>query len=143
MTRDHPAFTKDDFALADEHMSQDSKMEMLKGVSVLEVCLLLAMRRLTEVYDGQPFNFEMIYKEYVKFATNRAFMSFDKEIALRAFDNLLLVQFVCPAEGCSAQVPKEYRLMNLMIEPAQIMKLVDTYPGLPVEVKQWSASLIA
>ena len=31
------------------------------GVSILELCLIIAMKHLTDVYEGEPFNFEMVY----------------------------------------------------------------------------------
>ena len=35
---------------------------MLHGVSVLELCLVIAMNHIVEINDGEPFNFEMVYK---------------------------------------------------------------------------------
>lgn len=35
---------------------------MLHGVSVLELCLVIAMKHIVEINDGEPFNFEMVYK---------------------------------------------------------------------------------
>lgn len=34
---------------------------LFSGVSVLELTLVLSMKHLNEVYDGEPFNFEMVY----------------------------------------------------------------------------------
>ena len=34
---------------------------LILGLSILELCLVIAMKHLTEIYDGEPFNFEMIY----------------------------------------------------------------------------------
>jgi len=34
----------------------------LAGVSVLELCLIIAMKHLTTLHEGEPFNFEMVYK---------------------------------------------------------------------------------
>ena len=31
------------------------------GVSVLELCLIIAMKHITDIYEGEPFNFEMVY----------------------------------------------------------------------------------
>ena len=33
-----------------------------EGVSVLEFCLIIAMKHLTTTFEGEPFNFEMVYK---------------------------------------------------------------------------------
>ena len=38
-----------------------SLMMSVAGVSILELCLIIAMKHLTEIYDGEPFNFEMVY----------------------------------------------------------------------------------
>ena len=29
---------------------------------MLELCLIIAMKHLTTIYEGEPFNFEMVYK---------------------------------------------------------------------------------
>ena len=29
---------------------------------MLELCLIIAMKHLTTLYEGDPFNFEMVYK---------------------------------------------------------------------------------
>lgn len=31
------------------------------GLSVLEICLIIAMKHLNDVYEGEPFNFQMVY----------------------------------------------------------------------------------
>jgi origin recognition complex subunit 4 len=45
----------------------DGKKQVLQGVSILELCLIIAMKRLIDRGDV-PFNFEMIYNEYKLFA---------------------------------------------------------------------------
>ena len=32
---------------------------------MLELCLIIAMKHLLTIYDGEPFNFEMVYKGMV------------------------------------------------------------------------------
>ena len=39
----------------------DLTCDYLVGVSVLQLCLIIAMRHLTDLYEGDPFNFEMVY----------------------------------------------------------------------------------
>ena len=34
---------------------------MLAGLSVLELCLLIAVSHLSDLTSGEPFNFEMVY----------------------------------------------------------------------------------
>ena len=31
------------------------------GISILELCLIIAMKHITDIYEGEPFNFEMVY----------------------------------------------------------------------------------
>lgn len=33
----------------------------LVGLSVLEFCLVIAMKHLNDIYEGEPFNFQMVY----------------------------------------------------------------------------------
>ena len=35
---------------------------VLSGISILELCLIIAMKHLTEIYEGEPFNFEMVLR---------------------------------------------------------------------------------
>ena len=39
----------------------DSVSAMLKGVSILELCLMVAMKHIVEMNGEDPFNFEMVY----------------------------------------------------------------------------------
>lgn len=142
MNKTHQTIEVEDLTSAYAAFSQDSKFLMLQGVSVLELCLILAMRRLNEVYDCEPFNFEMTYKEYLKFAANSSSMLFDKDIVMKAFEHLIALEFVQPAEGSNSKVPKGYRLMNFLLESSQVIDAVQKSHGIPTEVKQWSASLI-
>lgn len=36
-------------------------LSFLLGLSVLEICLIIAMKHLNDVYEGEPFNFQMVY----------------------------------------------------------------------------------
>ena len=39
----------------------ESVAAMLRGVSILELCLIIAMKRIVELNGDDPFNFEMVY----------------------------------------------------------------------------------
>jgi origin recognition complex subunit 4 len=43
-------------------MSLDTAKLAINGLSVLELCLLVAMSHLTEKLDDKPFNCEMVYQ---------------------------------------------------------------------------------
>lgn len=58
----------------------------------------------------------------------------------QAFEHLLALELVRPAEGSSNKTQKEYRLLTLQVEAAQIMEALQKYPSCPTELKQWGAS---
>lgn len=31
------------------------------GLSILELCLIIAMKHLNDIYEGEPFNFQMVH----------------------------------------------------------------------------------
>jgi origin recognition complex subunit 4 len=80
----HPHLTPSDFALSLSLLHRDSAAEMLAGLSVLELCLLIAVSHLSDLTSGEPFNFEMVYGEYKKFARRAQSMEvFSQPVALK------------------------------------------------------------
>lgn len=72
-----------------EDKMQDDKVSILCGLSVLEICLIIAMKHHTEIYDRDPFNFEMIYNRFNKFSCSSTTMQgMEKEVVLKAFEHL-------------------------------------------------------
>ncbi|RUS33554.1 origin recognition complex subunit 4 C-terminus-domain-containing protein [Jimgerdemannia flammicorona] len=61
-----PFWQLSDFYNAGMQQRADAKTELLKGVSILELCLIVAMKKLLE-RDCVTFNFEMVYDEYKEF----------------------------------------------------------------------------
>ncbi|KAG9477593.1 hypothetical protein GDO78_002795 [Eleutherodactylus coqui] len=57
----HPHLNAADFVEASRLRSLDSKANILHGLSVLEMCLVIAMKHLQDVYSGEPFNFQMVH----------------------------------------------------------------------------------
>lgn len=66
VTVHHPLLTAADLQEASRQHSTDSKANIVHGLSVLEICLIIAMKHLNEVYDGEPFNFQMVYNGITK-----------------------------------------------------------------------------
>ncbi|XP_076091500.1 origin recognition complex subunit 4-like [Mytilus galloprovincialis] len=140
-TRPFP--TPSDFVEAMKVTSTDSKSAMLHGISILELCLIIAMKHLTDIYDGEPFNFEMVYSEYAKFAQKRSSMQmYEKAVVLKAFEHLLALELVKSTDGSGTRIQKEYRLMSLLIHPSQITDALQKYPQCPTEVKQWASTSV-
>lgn len=140
----HPRVNTVDFLEAGKLLGTDSKSAMLHGVSVLQLCLIIAMKHLTDLYEGDPFNFEMVYNEYQKFVQRKAhsIQHFDKAVVLKAFEHLVALELVRVAEGSGTRIQKEYRAMTLLVTSTQLTDALNTYPTCPSELKQWAASPI-
>uniref|UniRef100_A0A3Q2U1W4 Origin recognition complex subunit 4 n=1 Tax=Fundulus heteroclitus TaxID=8078 RepID=A0A3Q2U1W4_FUNHE len=55
-----PTITAADFLDASRSCLADAKANMLHGLSILELCLIIAMKHLNDVYEGEPFNLQMV-----------------------------------------------------------------------------------
>ncbi|XP_059162417.1 origin recognition complex subunit 4-like [Physella acuta] len=143
----HPNITAGDFVTSFKMISNDTKSAMLHGISTLELCLIIAMKHLTEIYEGEPFNFEMVYSEYLKFARRKTGMQvYEKAVVMKAFEHLQVLEFIRPHSGGANtggfQILKEYKLMNLLVHPSQILDALQKYPGCPTEIKQWASQSV-
>ncbi|XP_064644257.1 origin recognition complex subunit 4-like isoform X2 [Lineus longissimus] len=144
LSAEHPYLEPANIKKAAKHLKQDSKTAMLHGISILELCLIIAMKHLNDIYHGEPFNFEMVYNEYQKFAQKRSSMQmFERAVVLKAFEHLLALEFVRPMDGGGSRMQKEYRLMTLLFDNAQINDALQKYHGCPTEIKQWAQSALA
>ncbi|KAF9437902.1 origin recognition complex subunit 4 [Entomortierella beljakovae] len=139
----------------------DNKTELLKGISLLELSLLIAIKHLVE-RETVSFNFEMVYDEYKDFmdtAVNRGVPSsslgvssggsitstesvslrlYKKPVALKAFEHLVEAELLRPADT-SGKGPKEYRMMRVMLESSQISDVVLKHRDCPTVVARWAA----
>ncbi|KAJ2743658.1 origin recognition complex subunit 4 [Coemansia sp. BCRC 34301] len=142
-----------------------AKMQVLSSVSLLELCLIISMKSLVQG-GSSKYNFEMVYNEYKTFmsrhllvvATGGAMKVYKKPVALKAFETLVELEIVRPvatsmaADGGgsygrndllagsaqAARAPKEYRMVQLMIEPGQVVELVLDRVDVPVVIRRWA-----
>ncbi|GFO48373.1 origin recognition complex subunit 4 [Plakobranchus ocellatus] len=139
----HPTISASDLITSFKLISTDTKSTMLHGVSILELAIIIAMKHLTDIYEGEPFNFEMVYSEYLKFARQRSGMQvYEKAIVMKAYEHLQTLELV-RSHGSGGTSQKEYKLMNLLVHPAQIMDALQKYPNCPTEMKQWASQSIS
>ncbi|OAQ35720.1 origin recognition complex, subunit 4 [Linnemannia elongata AG-77] len=142
----------------------DNKTELLKGTSLLELSLLIAIKHLVE-REVISFNFEMVYDEYKDFmdmAVVRGTMAssasslgmgsggsiassdgvslrlYKKAVALKAFEHLVEAELLRPADSYS-KGPKEYRMMRVMLDASQISDVVLKHRDCPTIVARWAA----
>ncbi|XP_051997439.1 origin recognition complex subunit 4 isoform X2 [Xyrauchen texanus] len=123
----------------------DSKANILHGLSILELCLIIAMKHLNDTYDGEPFNFQMVHNEFKKFIQRKSHSihKFEKPVVMKAFEHLVQLELVRPVDAGACKVQREYQLMRLMLDHGQVMEALQRYPQCPTDVKQWALSAFA
>ncbi|KAJ2771144.1 origin recognition complex subunit 4, partial [Coemansia nantahalensis] len=146
-----------------------AKAQTLASVSLLELCLIVAMQSLVRAGSGK-YNFEMVYNEYKTFmsrhmvavAAGGAMKIYKKPVALKAFETLVELEIVRPilasatTEGAAGgggthgrndllagtpagtRVSKEYRMVQLMLEPGQVTDLLAERVDVPVVIRRWA-----
>ncbi|XP_043930800.1 origin recognition complex subunit 4 [Protopterus annectens] len=122
--------------------SMDSKANLLHGLSVLEICLVIAMKHLNDIYEGEPFNFEMVHNEFQKFIQRKAqaIHNFEKPVIMKAFEHLQQLELIKPVDGPATRIQKEYQLTKLLLDSNQIMDGLQKYPHCPTDLRQWASS---
>ncbi|KAJ1952198.1 origin recognition complex subunit 4, partial [Dispira parvispora] len=164
---DHPFFTFTKAYTSIQKQLLDSKVELIKEISLLELCLIIAMKHLLD-QDMVKFNFEMVYNEYKAFMTSsrdviRSGMKhYKKGVALKAFEHLLTLELIRPAESvsgsfnetnlgasttavthaasarlASVHCPKEYTMVQLVLDVAQVEDAVRAYQDCPQAIRHW------
>eukprot|EP00731_Ephydatia_muelleri_P032304 Em0023g811a len=134
------------FLFAYSMVNQDSMSVMLRGVSILELCLVIAMKQLVKNTGAETFNFEMVYDEYRRFTNQVSSHSvefFSKPVAMKAFEHLISLEFVYPEDGGSSCIQREYQPVVLLLMDGQIEQAVLNYPNCPTDVVQWATNKIS
>lgn len=80
---------KDVTKLIDQLIGPEDTAKLVAGLSVLEICLLISIKHHCDIYDNEPFNFEIIFARFCKFAIKSTTMqNIEREMALKRFENL-------------------------------------------------------
>ncbi|XP_017378651.1 origin recognition complex subunit 4 isoform X2 [Cebus imitator] len=145
VTASHPFMTAVDLMEASQLCSMDSKANIVHGLSVLEICLIIAMKHLNDLYEEEPFNFQMVYNEFQKFVQRKAHSvyNFEKPVVMKAFEHLQQLELIKPVEKTSGNSQREYQLMKLLLDNTQIMNALQKYPNCPTDVRQWATSSLS
>lgn len=138
----HPKLTANDFQVAYSTSLEDSKSVTIQGLSVLELALVIAMMHLTEIYDGEPFNFEIIYNELSKFFRKKLGWGIEKPVVMKAFEHLIDLELVRACSESTTNVLKRFMLVRLLVDTNEIREAVGSYQNLPVQLKHWTESSI-
>ncbi|XP_066596316.1 origin recognition complex subunit 4-like [Prorops nasuta] len=141
LSEKHQSLEVNDFVEASKMFSRDDKVLMLEGLSVLEICLIIAMKHETEIYDGEPLNFESVFNRYIKFANeNSSIQSVQRPVIMKAFEHIKNLEILVPVTNTCSKVEKEYQCYKFLLTSEQVMDAVKSYPGLPTAVCQWTLS---
>ncbi|XP_076011336.1 origin recognition complex subunit 4 [Genypterus blacodes] len=137
-----PAIKAADLLEASRLCTADTNANMLHGLSILELCLIIAMKHLNDIYEGEPFNLQMVHNEFKKFLQRKShsLYNFEQPVIMKAFEHLQQLELIRPADGSGAKTQREYQLMRLMLDHSQIMAALQRYPQCPTDVKQWATS---
>ena len=122
--------------------SSNPLADQILDLPILELCLLIAIKHLSQIYDGEPFNFEMVYHEYVKFKRRKMpSLTDERSVVSKSWETLLLLELVQP-KGGRAGTGDDFSL-HLPAVPAHpdvLASAVERHPNCPTEVAQWLAS---
>ncbi|KAG7259754.1 hypothetical protein CRUP_004329 [Coryphaenoides rupestris] len=135
----NPTIRPADLLDASRLLSADANTNILHGLSILELCLVIAMKHLNDIYDREPFNLQMVYNEFKKFLQRKSHSMYNYDLPLEV---IRPVDAAAAAAG-GGRTQREYQLVRLMLDHSQIMEALQKYPQCPTDVKQWAASAFA
>ena len=62
----------------------------IADLSIMELCLLIASKHLYEIFEGEPFGFDTVFQEYLKFRTRKMpCLPKDRGIVFKAWQTLV------------------------------------------------------
>ncbi|XP_035792756.1 origin recognition complex subunit 4-like [Anopheles albimanus] len=146
LDEEHPAITCEMVQQLGKEYEADDKVALLGGLTALEICLLIAMKHHSEIYDRDPFNFEMILTRFNKFANSSSSMQgINRGVVLKAYEHLKALELIVPVPGIagSSKGQKEFQLHRLLLMFGQIVQAVQHMANLPTEIAQWAQSSVA
>jgi origin recognition complex subunit 4 len=111
----------------------------IRDLSIVEVCILIAVKHICDIYDNEPFNFEMIYHEFVKFK-NRKFSTLpaERSVIFKCWENLVALELILPKAGDRTRGQQLEYVLNTFHLPQSVLKRsIEKYPMCPTEVIQW------
>ncbi|KAG0602491.1 hypothetical protein M758_10G017800 [Ceratodon purpureus] len=126
-----------DFKAANASLYPQFKREALQGLSVLELYLLVCMKRL-ESKEQETYNFTIVFEEYQHLQeTHKTSDHYSREIALRAFEHLLERELVVYADFRGRSDAIEFRPVQLLVDNLELQEGLNINPVCPVILRQW------
>lgn len=116
---------------------------IIRDLSILEICILIAVKHISEIYDNEPFNFEMVFHEYVKFRRRRlTSLTEERSVIFKCWEHLISLELIVPKTSVDRSRSQQLEfILNVFHLPGPTMKkAVEKYPNCPTEVIQWLGS---
>jgi len=120
--------------------NSNSFVSQLKDLSITEICLLIAIKHILEIYDNEPFNFEMVYHEFVKFKRRKLHtLSDERSVIVKCWETLQELELISSKSG--GRTGQEQFALNTCHVPPDVLKIaVGQLANCPTEVVQWLGS---
>ncbi|CAM8907548.1 unnamed protein product [Rhodiola kirilowii] len=121
----------ENFKSALPKIQRQPKMEALQECSILELYVLVCMKRL-EVKEENSYNFNSIMKEYN--SVHDSFQTSDyyaRDVCLRAFEHLLQRQLVCFTDSRGHSQSVEFRPVKLLVSFHELHSGLKAYRSCP------------
>ncbi|CAN1151579.1 Origin of replication complex subunit 4 [Linum perenne] len=122
----------ENFKTAFSSFQRQPKLECIKDCSILELYLLVCMRRL-EWKEQSSYNFNSIMKEYKaiydQFKTSD---NYARNVCLRAFEHLLQRDLICFLDKRVNGQSVEFRPVKCLISHIELQQGIEAYRSCPV-----------
>lgn len=70
--------------------ASETLSSQINDLSVLELCLLVAIKHLSQIYQGEPFDFETVFLEYLKFQQSKMpFLPDERSFVSKSWETLV------------------------------------------------------
>ncbi|KNC74109.1 hypothetical protein SARC_13334 [Sphaeroforma arctica JP610] len=130
-------------------LRKDEKIVILKGLTSLELALLIALVCLGSKHGIETFNFEMAYNEYKEFCIGKTTKAtgtiplFSKPVAMKAWERLVQLEMVVTAPGNTKTVTKRHKTHYITISPALLNIALQQHIDCPTALVRWATAGIA
>ncbi|KAL7171073.1 hypothetical protein ACSBR2_035853 [Camellia fascicularis] len=131
MDLDSGFLSLENFKAALSSIQRHPKVECLKDCSVLELYILVCMRRL-EVKEQESYNFNSVMKEYK--SIHNSFQTSDyyaRNVCLRAFEHLLERELISFMDSRGHNQSVEFRPVKLLISYHELYQGLKSYRSCP------------
>lgn len=131
MDLDSGFLSLENFKAALSSIQRHPKVECLKDCSVLELYILVCMRRL-EVKEQESYNFNSVMKEYK--SIHDSFQTSDyyaRNVCLRAFEHLLERELISFMDSRGHNQSVEFRPVKLLISYHELYQGLKSYRSCP------------